>query len=227
MSCYVLIQELTARTFFKPSYCAAPTPPTVVAIDPGHGFQCAAKGMPAGTVGETDFPVTDPPSGRLQEDSLTMAMALEIERTLPGSRYRVVLTKRSAVSCPSFIDRGLIANRAKAKVFVSIHVNRPNPVPIDLCCAGTSAIYNPDRPEARPLADFGSASVAIALGVNNRGSGTDATLAVLKPNVTVMPAIVLETARLSGNDEKILHRSDASVRVATGLRSALDSYFSR
>jgi N-acetylmuramoyl-L-alanine amidase len=133
----------------------------------------------------------------------------------------------SASFCIESTDRGLIANRAKAKVFVSLHVNRPNPVPIDLCCAGTSAIYNPDRPEARPLADFGSASVAIALGVNNRGSGTDATLAVLKPNVTVMPAIVLEAARLSGNDEKILHRSDASVRVATGLKSALDSYFSR
>lgn len=206
--------------------CVGPPRPKVVVIDPGHGFTCPARGMAGGAVGVTDFLVYDPPAGLLREDDLTMAIAREVQRTLPTSRYRVVLTKKSANECPNFAERGRIANDEKAKVFVSIHINSarvfpfsevPLPVP-----HGTSVLYSVEKSASFNLAESMARAVSFSLGVNNRGVMVDEKLAMLKPTVTEMRAVLVEAARLSGADEIKLHTAGSAARIATGIKAALD-----
>ncbi|MEO7391868.1 MAG: N-acetylmuramoyl-L-alanine amidase [Ramlibacter sp.] len=200
-----------------------PSPKKVVVVDPGHGFSCPAKGMAIGAIGATDFASNDPPAGRLREDDLTMAIAREVQR-LASSKYEVVLTKTSANACPDFIDRGQTAKRASANVFVSIHVDKPNSIPFDLLGNGSLGIYNSQKPESKALAELMAGAVSLNLQVNSRGSKIDDTLAVLKPSVTPMPAVIIESARLSGDDEKKLHAAGSATRIATGIKAALDTF---
>jgi N-acetylmuramoyl-L-alanine amidase len=204
--------------------CYAQRPPKVIAIDPGHGFNCPANGMAVGAVGITDFPPNDPPAGRLREDDLTMVIAREVQRILPTSKYRVVLTKRNANECPSFVERGRIANEAEASVFVSVHINAPLTVSgVAVPAAhGTSVLYNVRKSGSFNLAESMARAVSSSLGVNNRGVMVDDELAVLKPTVTEMNAVLLEAARLSGTDEIKLHASGSTTRIATGIKAALD-----
>lgn len=207
---------------------AAPPPkPKVVVIDPGHGFNCPANGMAVGAIGVTDFPPNDPPAGRLREDDLTMAIAREVQRILPASKYRVVLTKRDANECPSFRERGRRANIAKAKAFVSVHINKRLVVPVidwPLPVAhGTSVLYNIEKSGSFNLADSMARTVSSSLGVNNRGVMVDDQIAVLKKTVTETEiAVLVEAARLSGTDEIKLHASGSVARIAIGIKAALD-----
>lgn len=200
-----------------------PKPPKPVVIDPGHGYYCPAQGMPVGAIGVTDFLPNDPPAGRMREDELTVAIAIEVQRQLPATKYRVILTKRNANACPSYVDRGRIANNANAKAFVSVHINAPNPIPGDLFGNGTSVLYDVNKPGSFNLADAMSRAVSSSLGVNNRGPAVASDVAVLKPRITSMNAVLLESARLSGSDERTLHGSGAVARIAAGIKAALDS----
>jgi N-acetylmuramoyl-L-alanine amidase len=202
-----------------------PPPPKPVVIDPGHGFNCALKRLPPGAVGATDFLPTNPPAGRLQEDALAWAVAKELQRQLPASKYKAVLTKANANQCPSYRDRGRWAIEERAKAFISIHMNAPNVVlGVEVPFAnGTSAIYNSGSPGASKLADTLARSVSSSLGVNNRGVKIDNGLTVLQPHVSAANAVLLEAARLSGRDELILHASDSAARIAAGIKAALDA----
>jgi N-acetylmuramoyl-L-alanine amidase len=209
----------------NPPVClgAVDAPPKVVVIDPGHGFSCPANGMRIGSIGATDFLPNDPPAGRLREDDLTIAIAREVQRLAPA-KYKIILTKSSATTCPSFLDRGRIANNANAKVFVSVHVDARNFIPGNPFDNGSLGIYNSGKPAAKPLADLLAGAVSSNLGVNNRGSKTDDSLAVLKPTVTTMTAAIIESARLSGDDEVKLHTAGSATRIATGIIAALDAF---
>jgi N-acetylmuramoyl-L-alanine amidase len=200
----------------------------VVVLDPGHGLTCPLKMEKVGSVGVTDFPASNPPAGKLREDYLTVAIALEAEKLL-SQKYKVILTKRDVNSCLELDERGRIANKERAKAFVSIHINAPNtivgiPLPFG---NGTSAIYNSESPLSslsRKLADQTSQAVSLAIGVNNRGVKIDNTLRVLKPKVINMTAVLIEVARLSGSDEQILHQAGSITKAATGIASAVQSY---
>jgi len=216
----ILVEEYA----YPLSYYPDQQPRKVIAIDPGHGFTCASKGMPPGAIGVTDFPPGDPPPGGLQEDELTMAIAREFQR-LASSKYTVVLTKNSANTCPEFVERGKTAIKFKADVFVSVHINRRNPIPFNPFANGTSAVYNSKKPAAKRLADLMAANVSASLGVNNRGAMVDDGLAVLKKTVTPMNAVLVEAARLSGSDEEKLHAAGSATKVAAGIKAALDAYF--
>ena len=66
-------------------------------------------------------------------------------------------------------------------------------------------------------------NVSSSLGVNNRGVKVDDEIAVLKPTVTNTDiAVLVEAARLSGDDEKKLHAPGSTTRIASGIKSALD-----
>jgi N-acetylmuramoyl-L-alanine amidase len=210
---------------------ALPPPPPpkkkVIVLDPGHGLNCAAVGQAVGAVGVTDFPPIDPPPGKLLEDNLTFSIATEAKMLL-STKYDVKLTKASINACPTFKERGAIANNANAKIFVSIHINASNQLlgvqlPIG---NGTSVIYNPatSTPE---VATRLSSDVSVSLGTNNRGAMKDERgLAVLKPTVTKTPAVLLEVGRLSGADETKLHAAGSTKKVAAGIQSTVQAFIS-
>ena len=79
----------------------------IVAVDPGHG------GQDPGAIGR----------GGTQEKNVTLAIARALAREIDEQRgMRAVLTRNSDIFIP-LRDRMLIARRAKADLFVSIHAD--------------------------------------------------------------------------------------------------------
>jgi N-acetylmuramoyl-L-alanine amidase len=161
----------------------------------------------------------------LQEDALAWAVAKEVQRQLPVSKYKVVLTKSSANACPGYRERGRWAIQERAKAFISIHMNAPNVMlGVEIPFAnGTSVIYNSGSPGAVKLAEALARSVSSSLGINNRGVKVNNGLTVLQPDVTPVNAVLLEAARLSGRDELILHERDSAARIAAAIKATLDA----
>jgi N-acetylmuramoyl-L-alanine amidase len=98
----------------RPALLAAPPPrPRVIAIDPGHGG--TDNGMENRKLG-------------LKEKTLTLDVALRLQRLLVARGFKVVLTRTEdrqlAPDKPTdFQKRDEIANRAEADLLVSIHFN--------------------------------------------------------------------------------------------------------
>jgi N-acetylmuramoyl-L-alanine amidase len=86
----------------------------VIAIDAGHGG--VDQGM-SGPLGRHTF---------LKEKDVTLAVARQLARELESRGFATVLT-RSRDTLIALGDRGRIAGRADADLFVSIHVNAANP----------------------------------------------------------------------------------------------------
>ncbi|RYZ66620.1 MAG: N-acetylmuramoyl-L-alanine amidase [Proteobacteria bacterium] len=80
-----------------------------VVLDPGHG------GNDLGAV-----------SSGTREKDFTLGLALELKRQLLIKKYQVILT-RDADRDVSLKERTKIANREKAQLFLSIHLNSPPP----------------------------------------------------------------------------------------------------
>jgi N-acetylmuramoyl-L-alanine amidase len=68
-------------------------------------------------------------------------------------------------------------------------------------------------------------TVSLSLITNNRGTSFRDDIAVIKPWVSPMPAVLIETARISGRDEQILHSAGSDAYVADGVKQALDWRF--
>ncbi len=81
--------------------------PRIIAIDPGHG------GVDRGT--------RNPKLG-LEEKGFALDVAKRLERLLEARGFKVVLTRTEDVKL-ELAQRALIANRANADLFVSIHFN--------------------------------------------------------------------------------------------------------
>lgn len=88
--------------------------PRVVAIDPGHGG--VDVGM-TGPIGSEHY---------LREKDITLGIARELSRELQSQGLSGVLT-RDADTLIALGDRGALAARAGATIFVSIHVNAAPP----------------------------------------------------------------------------------------------------
>ena len=85
-------------------------PPFRVVIDPGHG------GRDEGTIYHDG-------SLRLSEKQITLRLAQEVQKILQKKGYSVILTRSDdrELSLPS---RTALANRLKANLFISIHMNQ-------------------------------------------------------------------------------------------------------
>ncbi len=97
----------------------SPRPPRrerklVVVVDAGHGGR--DHGM-RGPIGAAD---------KVDESSITLAVSRRLRAEFESRGVEVVMT-RSTDTLIALDDRGRIANRARADVFVSVHVNAANP----------------------------------------------------------------------------------------------------
>jgi N-acetylmuramoyl-L-alanine amidase len=196
---------------------------STVTIDPGHGSDCASVGQPVGAIGTTDFPPSPPPPGKLHEDDLAVAISLSLKDILVSASYTVTMTKTSPVSCPTFLERGTIANKARSNFFVSVHLNAPRFCPLGLFC-GTEVLYNSSKTDSAKLAQLMAGQIAANLGVNNRGAIVRNDLAVLKATVSRMTAVIAEVARLSPSDDAILHDPASLPKAAKGIFLGIDDF---
>ena len=88
----------------------------VVVVDAGHGGTDPGTSGPAGPDG----------GPRLLEKDIALQVALRLRQALQDRGIDVVMT-RDRDTLIALGDRGQIANASRADLFISIHVNAPNP----------------------------------------------------------------------------------------------------
>lgn len=193
-----------------------------VTIDPGHGYDCASVHQPVGAVGVTNYPASNPPAGFLHEDDLTVAVSNSLAPILSGAGYTVSLTKTDATSCPTFHERGAIANKSHSNIYVSVHFNAPRSF-----LPGLEGIYTTAKADSQTLASDLQTNVSSATGLS-AWILTDGTAdAVLKPTVTRMTAAIIEVARLSGSQENFAHNPANATVAAGGIKSGIDAFINQ
>lgn len=185
----------------------------VIAIDPGHG------GSDPGSIGA---------AGAL-EKNVTLSIALELKKMLEAAGARPVMTRVTDVDVarranPSDKDelqaRVDVADKAKADVFVSIHMDAF----VNRTVQGTSSyIYPKTNGDAR-LGRFVKDGVVNQLGTSDRNV-RNCNFYVVK--YSHMPATLVEVAFISNpQEEKLLSSKDGAQKAAAGILQGLDRYFS-
>lgn len=103
------LKALSITLIFATQLATAATRPFRVVIDPGHG-------------GEDEGTVYLNGSRKVAEKDLTLALARDAAKALMARGVDVLLTRNTDKEVP-LADRTALANRMKADVFLSIHLN--------------------------------------------------------------------------------------------------------
>jgi N-acetylmuramoyl-L-alanine amidase len=181
---------------------ARPLAGLVIAVDAGH--------PPGGSTGPTG----------LYEPVATLGIAERLRGYLEQRGATVVMT-RTAPGAVALADRPVIARRAGAHAFVSIHLNAfadgVNPFERN----GTGTYYF--NAWSEPLARAVQAGMVRQMGLRDLGVYYD-NLAVLRP--TWMPSILCEGAFLMiPQQEAALRTPEFQDRYARGVADGLERYF--
>lgn len=184
----------------------------VIAVDPGHG------GPDPGAAGNKGT----------REKDVTLDIARRAARLLEARGAKVIMA-RSGDYDVGLYERTDKANRAKADIFVSIHMNA-HP---DRSLGGTSTyIYsgNGDPGQAARIQESGrlaryvQAELLKALGLRDAGV-REANFAVLR--TSDMPAVLAEVAFISNEaEEKMMLTDDFRNRAAEAIVKGIGLYFS-
>lgn len=174
----------------------------VIAVDAGH--------PPAGATGPTG----------LYEPVATLGIAERLRAYLEQRGASVVMTRLAPGAVP-LADRPVIARRANAHAFVSIHLNAfPDGVnPFER--NGTGSYYF--NAWSEPLARAVQAGMVRHMGLRDLGVYYD-NLAVLRP--TWMPSVLCEGAFLMiPQQEAALRTAEFQDAYARGVAEGLEAYF--
>lgn len=182
----------------------------LVVVDAGHG------GHDPGATGL---------NGTLEKD-INLVIALRLAALLSEAGYDVILTRFDDTFIP-LKDRSLIANDAKADIFVSIHCNAS----VNHDATGTSVytqaetpagVY-PDQAESRRLAASIHEALLNGLGLKDAGLRRK-DLSVCRE--TNAPAALVEVAFIDDIVEEILLGiPEFQQQVAQSIKRGIDSYF--
>ncbi|WP_027398629.1 N-acetylmuramoyl-L-alanine amidase [Anaerovorax odorimutans] len=159
----------------------------LIVIDAGHG------GSDPGALGEVNGNVV------LTEKEVNLDIALKLNSYLKSVGASTYLLRESDVSI-GLQDRPKMANSVNGYLYVSIHNNSA----ISSSVNGTEVYYYSKQSEAnygiysQNLAQAILDEMVVNMGLKNRGIKSQPAYAVL--NKTNMPAIIIEGAFLSNND---------------------------
>jgi len=184
----------------------------IICIDPGHGgHDPGAKG----------------PTG-LEEKDVNLDIALLTAHLLRQNGARVVLT-RTSDTFVGLEERTVIAQRAGAELFVSIH-NNGNPSPSK---HGTSTYYRRDnvsgmgvsQEDNRMLARQIQSELLRSLGRHNLGV-KQANFVVLC--MATMPAVLVEVSFITNPEEEQLLKQDSyKAKAAEAITRGIANYLAR
>ncbi len=185
-----------------------------IAIDAGHG------GSDSGAIGPTG----------VMEKSVTLRIALEVEKMLKEEGATVYMTRTTdtevspkgarASDSEELQARCDIANRKKADIFVSIHMdsftNRE--------AKGTTGYYfSQGSRQGRELADKIRSNLVDQLGTQSRGTQTCNFYVVRH---TDMPATLIEVAFISNpEEERLLNSKEGIKKAAMAIVDGIADYF--
>ena len=173
-----------------------------IAVDPGH--------PPIGATGPTG----------LYEATAVLAVGTRLQRMLEERGARVVMTRTMAAPVP-LGDRPIIARRANAHAFVSIHLNAFPDGVNPFTNNGTGTYFF--RTHSEPLAREVQAGLVSQLGLRDLGVNYD-NLAVVRG--TWYPAVLCEGAFVIMPDqEAALRTPEYQERYARGIADGLEGYF--
>ncbi len=184
-----------------------PTNPKLIVIDPGHG------GSDRGAI-----------RNGLSEAEVNLDMAKRLRALLIARGWQVQMTHTTDVDVYAPNDsardelqaRADVANRAGARIFISIHANSfinsgPN---------GTTTYYS--KPIDVPLAQTIDHDLVPLLGTKDDGTIKARYYVTLHTN---MPAVLIETAFLSNPDDFAkLSSPDWRQKVAEGIANGIGDY---
>lgn len=172
---------------------------TILVIDAGHG------GVDSGAVGNG-----------LKEKDITLDLSLNIGKIL--EEYIKVIYTREKDEYIGLYNRADIANKAKANIFISIHINSFK----DSKANGLETLYYPNSVEGMKLASIIQDKLKL-VGFTDRGIKPRGDLVVL--NQTNMVAVLVEVGFISNkNDMDILdNKEDEIVKlIAEGILEYLE-----
>lgn len=175
----------------------------VIAVDPGH--------PPGGATGPTD----------LRESDAVLAVGRRLQALLRARGATVVMT-RTDTNAVALEERPVIARRAGADAFVSIHLNSfPDGVDPFTATEGSATYYY--RGQSAPLARAVEHGVLQTLGLPDDGV-VFRSLAVARQ--TWMPAVLCEGAFvIMPPQEAALRTARFQEAYARGLADGLTAYF--
>ena len=180
----------------------APLDQLTIAIDPGH--------PPAGATGPT----------RLYEGDAVLAVGLRVAELLRERGVNVVMTRTT----PDPVDlaaRPVIARRANAHAFVSIHLNAFPDGVNPFLNNGTLTLYF--WPHSIPLGAATQAALLAEMGLRDNGTKYQ-NLAVARG--TWMPSILTEGAFVIMPDQEAAMRTpEYQDAYARGILQGLEAYF--
>jgi len=186
----------------------------VIVIDPGHG------GSDPGAIGPTG----------VTEKSVTLKVALALREILQeeGATVHMTRTKDTEVSpkgkratdIEELQARCDVANKLKADVFISIHMDS---FTNEEANGTTGYYYSKGSSKSRALADKVRAGLIEQIHTNSRGTKPCDFYVVRK---TDMPATLVEVAFISNRaEEKLLNSTDGAKRAAQGIADGIADYF--
>lgn len=183
---------------------ARPLAGLTIAVDAGH--------PPVGSTGPTG----------LYEAVATLAVAQRVQSYLEARGATVVMT-RTAPGAVALNERPVMARRANAHAFVSIHLNALPDGVNPFNAHGTGAYYF--NPHSAGLARELQRGMVQQMGLRDLGTNYD-NLAVLRP--TWMPAVLCEGAFIMiPEQEAALRTAEFQDRYASGVVEGLEGYFRR
>ena len=182
----------------------------VIVVDAGHG------GEDHGTQ-----------TAGVQEKNITLFLSRYVRDALTAEGATVIMT-RNDDSFPSLESRPALANKSRADIFLSIHVNEPgrgshnDP-------SGTIAFYHIGSSISKFLgecveAELAKANLLPALGAKSDGTLYNSGLAVLR--LSSMPSILIETGFLTNSKDRQVIQSDAFGKaLAKSVVAGLKTYY--
>jgi N-acetylmuramoyl-L-alanine amidase len=183
-----------------------------IVIDPGHG------GSDSGAVGAKG----------VMEKNITLAISKYLQGILTDAGAKVIMTRTSdidvarpsAEAVEELQARVDVANRARADLFLSIHMDSFS----SSDAKGTSTYYYAKgTPASQRLADLVRSGIIEQLGTEDRGTKT-CNFYVVKH--TTMPAALAEVAFVSNPVEsQLLNTTDGVKKAAQGIYNGISRYF--
>jgi N-acetylmuramoyl-L-alanine amidase len=181
---------------------AAPLRGLTIVVDPGH--------PPIGATGPTG----------LWEPVPTLAVGFRLRDILEARGAHVVMTRTTADPV-ALGDRPILARRADANAFVSIHLNADGDGQDPFRDNGTGTYYF--HPQSRPLARSVQESLVPQLGLRDRGVFYQ-NLAVCRP--TWFPAVLAEGLFIIMPDQEAAIRTPQYQEAyARGIADGLEKFF--
>lgn len=175
----------------------------LIIIDAGHG------GIDPGS-----------DSHGILEKEINLEIALKLQEVLHENGYSVLMTREDDNSL-SLRERSDFANEKEADLFISLHQNC---YAQDASVHGIEVYYNSDKTtNDQQLAQMIQESLINETGAKNRGIHSDNGLVVTRE--TIMPAVLVETAFISNDDElDLIMSDDYQNKVVKGIVVGIEEF---